>query len=63
MTKAEILEKFGLNDGHDEERFTKACQLSAELDTPLFKCFETLISLEKKGLIQLVSKQQKTKDI
>lgn len=54
MNKAEIIKRFGKNDGHDEDRYDMAVNMSANIDQPIFICFEGLVNLENKGSIELV---------
>ena len=53
MTKEEIIKKYGKNDGLDEDRYEQAIEMSARIDKPVSMCFEGLINLENKGLINL----------
>ena len=55
MSKDEIIERYGKKDGYDEDRYLAAMDMSAKTDRPLFICFEGLINLENKGLIELVT--------
>lgn len=55
MNKDEIIEKFGKKDGFDEDRYKEAVKIASLIDKPLFLCFEGLINLENKGLVELVS--------
>jgi len=54
-TKQEILDRLGKKDGFDEKRWLTACNISQEKDIHVNFCFESLISLEEKGLIQASS--------
>lgn len=54
MTKDETIKKFGKSDGYDEDRYHMAMEMAARTDHPVFVCFEGLINLENKGLIELV---------
>lgn len=52
-SKQEILKRLGKGDGFDERRWETACDMAQELDTHVNFCFESIIGLEEKGLIQL----------
>ena len=52
MTKAEIIEARGLKDGFDEDRFEAAVKYAGLIDRSVSICFNSLINLEKKGLIK-----------
>ena len=51
-SKQEILERLGKKDGFDERRWETACGMAQEQDTHVNFCFEFIIGLEEKGLIQ-----------
>lgn len=52
-TKEEILKRLGKKDGHDEIRWETACNMAQEQDRHVNFCFESILKLEDKGLIQL----------
>lgn len=54
-SKTEILNRLGKKDGFDEQRWVTACNISEEKDIHVNFCFESLISLEEKDLIQINS--------
>ena len=53
MTKEEIIIKFGRGDGLDEARFDQVVITAGLIDRSVALCFEHLINLEDKGLIEL----------
>ena len=54
MNKEETIKRFGRQDGCDELRWEGACEQSQLIDAPVFMCFEGLVNLEKKGLIEMI---------
>ena len=52
-SKKEIIERLGKKDGFDEKRWETASNMSQEQDIHVNTCFESIINLEKKGLISI----------
>lgn len=53
MTKQEILENYGKQDGFDDFRYEQAQKLSPIVDRSVYQCFISLIRLEEKNLITI----------
>jgi hypothetical protein len=53
MTKAEIIEAYGVKDGNDEHRYLSAIDCSGLTDLPVSVAFRSLVNLEKAKLISL----------
>lgn len=54
MDKLESFQRYGKNDGMDEDRWRSAIQMAGEIDKSPSLCFERLIKLEDSGQIELV---------
>lgn len=58
MSKEEVIERFGLRDGQDEDRYEKAIQCAGMIDRPVWVAFRSLVNLENKGLVKLTKVQE-----
>ena len=52
-SKEQLLARLGKNDGNDGARWDLAVDMAGELDRHINFCFEEVIELENKGLIEL----------
>lgn len=52
-TKEQLLTRLGKNDDNDDVRWDLAIDMAGELDRHVNFCFEEVIELENKGLIEL----------
>ena len=60
MTKQEIIEEFGKQDGKDETRYEQAIYCSGTTDVAVWIAFRSLINLEDSGHIVVASVREGT---
>ena len=53
--KQRVISQYGKGDNLDERRWESACRIAQKTDCHVGRCFQALVSLEKKGMIQIIS--------